>query len=140
MECHSNTDHFELISDEVKPSLEVIHDFLPNFQLHFNAVRCIECHTSKTDTLWVAHNIMPKDMAVRNCVECHSTNTRLMSSLYKYQVAESRSERGFFNAIILNDAYVIGANRNHFLNIASLVILGMVLLAIIGHVILRIIK
>lgn len=138
--CHDNPDRFQLISEELKPSLEQIHDFLPNFNLHFNAVRCIECHTEPEETMWVAHNILPKEMAVRNCVECHSTNSRLMSSLYKYQSLENRRERGFFNAIILNDAYVIGANRNHFLNVASLVILGLVLLAMIGHIILRIIK
>jgi hypothetical protein len=139
-ECHQNPDKYQLVVDGEMPLLENIHSFLPNYRLHFNAVRCIECHTSPQDTMWVAHNILPKEMAVKNCVECHSTNTRLMSSLYRYQAVENRNERGFFNAIILNDAYVIGANRNQFLNIASLVILGMVLLAMIGHIILRIIK
>ncbi len=139
-ECHQNEDKYMVVMDGELPLLEDIHSFLPNYNLHFNAVRCIECHTSPQDTMWVAHNILPKEMAVRRCVECHSTNTRLMSSLYRYQVMEDRKERGFFNAIILNDAYVIGANRNHYLNVASLVILGLVLLAIIGHIILRIIN
>ncbi len=138
-ECHQNPDKFQRVVDGEMPLLEEIHKFLPNYRLHFNAVRCIECHTTPQEELWVAHQILPKEMAVRNCVECHSTNTRLMSSLYRYQSVENRNERGFFNAVILNDAYVIGANRNHFLNVASLVILGLVLLAMIGHIILRII-
>lgn len=140
MSCHANSYNYQLISEDVKPSLEVIHGFLPNFKLHFGAVRCIECHTSKNDTLWVHHNILPKEQAVRNCVECHSTNTILMASLYKYQNIEARKERGFLNSVILNEAYVIGANRNEVLNIISFIIFGITILGILIHIIMRIIK
>ena len=44
-----------------------------------------------------------------------------MSSLYKYQAKENRTQAGFLNAIILNNAFVIGANRNIVLNKISIV-------------------
>jgi hypothetical protein len=50
---------------------------------------------------------------------------------------EKRSKSGFLNAAILNDSYVIGANRNQFLNYGSLVIFGMVILGIAIHAVLR---
>ncbi len=140
MECHANSYNFQRISDDIKPELKEIHDFLPNFELHFSAVRCIECHTSKLDTMWVNHNILPKEQAVRNCVECHSTNTILMASLYKYQNLEARKERGFLNSVILNEAYVIGANRNEYLNIISFIIFGLTFVGILVHIILRLMK
>ncbi|MBU1009161.1 MAG: cytochrome c3 family protein [Bacteroidetes bacterium] len=140
MGCHADSYNFQRISDDVKPSLQNIHSFLPNFELHFSSVRCIECHTSKLDTLWVKHNILPKEEAVRNCVECHSTNTLLMGSLYKYQNLASRKERGFLNSVILNEAYVIGANTNKFMNLGSYIIFGLTLLGIIIHTIFRLKK
>lgn len=138
--CHDNNDRFQRVSDSIKLPLDKIHSFLPNYKLHFSAVRCIECHTSVEDTMWVAHNILPKEMAVRKCVECHSSNTILMSSLYKYQNIEARRSRGTLNAVILNEAYVIGANRNVYLNIISIVLFGLTLLGILVHVIFRIKK
>ncbi|MBS4059630.1 MAG: cytochrome c3 family protein [Bacteroidetes bacterium] len=136
--CHDNPDHFQRISDSLKMPLEQIHSFLPNYKLHFSAVRCIECHTSVEDTMWVAHNILEKELAVKKCVECHSANTMLMSSLYKYQNIEARRNRGTLNAVFLNESYVIGANRNVYLNILSLVLFGMTILGIMIHVYFRI--
>ncbi|MDP3445049.1 MAG: hypothetical protein Q8T08_19485, partial [Ignavibacteria bacterium] len=140
MNCHDNNDKFQRISDSIKPPLETIHQFLPNFELHFSAVRCIECHTDRNDTAWVAHNILPKDMAVKKCVECHSNSTMLTSKLYKYQNIAARQDRGTFNAVLLNEAYVIGANRNIYLNIVSAILFGMTLLGVAIHAFFRIKK
>jgi hypothetical protein len=138
--CHNNSYNFQRISDSIKPALESIHEFLPNFELHFASVRCIECHTSESDTLWVHHNIQPKEEARRNCVECHSSNTVLLGSLYKYQNLEVRKSRGFVNSAILNEAYLIGANRNEYVNLLSFIIFGLTLAGITIHIILRILK
>lgn len=138
--CHNNSYNFQRISDSIKPALETIHNWLPNFELHFSAVRCIECHTSDKDTLWVHHQILPKKEARRNCVECHSSNTILLGSLYKYQNIVARKERGFVNSVILNEAYIIGANRNEYVNILSFIIFGLTLGGILIHIILRILK
>ncbi len=138
--CHDNQLKFQRISDSLKPGLEEIHKFLPNFKLHFSAVRCIECHTDVKDTMWVAHNILPKEEAVKKCVECHSTSTKLTSSLYKYQTIQTRKDRGTFNSMLLNESYVIGANRNIYLNIFSIVLFGISILGVAIHVFFRIKK
>ncbi|MDN5350621.1 MAG: hypothetical protein PWQ54_2017 [Bacteroidales bacterium] len=141
MSCHDNNSvKFQRISDTLKPALKVIHGFLPNFELHFSAVRCIECHTGSKDTMWVAHNILPKENAVKNCVDCHSNSTMLISKLYKYQNIKARKNRGTFNAVLLNEAYVIGANRNIYLNIISVILFGVSLIGVAVHVYFRIKK
>jgi hypothetical protein len=88
----------------------------------------------------VNHNIQPKAKAVKRCVECHSTNSMLMATLYKYKIKEGRSKTGFFNGVIMNESYVIGANRNYYLGILSLAMFGFVLLGIITHATLRILN
>jgi hypothetical protein len=91
------------------------------------------------DSILVSHLIQPKEAAVKRCNECHSRNSMLMASLYKFQSKEQRRD-GFFNAIILNESYVIGANRNEYLDILSLVIFGIVIIIIITHIYFRIIR
>ncbi|MFP4469838.1 MAG: hypothetical protein ACLFPE_04110 [Bacteroidales bacterium] len=140
LECHADVDIYQLLTEEENPNILKTHDWLPNQELHFASVRCIECHTRISDSLLVAHQIVPKDQAVKRCVECHSSNSLLMASLYKHQTQEQRGKKGFLNAAILNEAYVIGANRSPLLNNISLIVFGLVLLAIVAHAILRIIK
>ncbi len=132
MDCHNNSDKLNLYTGRVFPNLKVTHDWLPHQQLHWENVRCIDCHTSAEEP-GVAHNILPKTEAVRNCVECHSTESRLAHTLYKFQTQSERSEAGFFNAVIMNNSYVIGATRNYYLNILSFIIFGVTLIALSVH-------
>lgn len=139
LSCHSNIDKFELLTDKDMTDIIGNHQWLPNQKAHFESIRCIDCHSKISDTTLVAHQIQTKDMAVKKCVECHSKNSHLMMSLYKFRAVEARSKTGFLNAVILNDSYVIGANRNVFLNRASI---GIFILTIVGisiHVIFRIV-
>lgn len=141
LNCHGNEDKFALLSDKHLGNIVPSHSWLPNQKMHFNSVRCIECHSVVNDSIMVAHNIRPATEAVKNCVECHSQNSILMGSLYKFQAQESRRQYGFLNgAILANDAYVIGANRSRSLNLASLLLFGIVIGAIALHTVLRIIK
>ncbi len=80
---------------------------------------------------------MPIADAVKNCTECHSSDSRLMATLYKFRSQEERRNDGFVNGVILNQSYVIGANRNYYLNRLSLVLFGLVLLLVSFHAILR---
>lgn len=133
LNCHSDYDRFQLLSDREEINVIEKHDWLPNQASHFSSVRCIECHTQLNDSILVAHTIMPKENAVRGCNECHSSNSMLMATLYKFKSKEQRKD-GFLNGIILNESYVIGANRNEYLNLLSLIIFGIVLLVIGVHV------
>jgi hypothetical protein len=138
LSCHNNINKFELISDQEKPNIIAKHDWLPNQARHFQNVRCIECHAHVKDSLLVAHNIQPKEKAVKLCQECHSKNSILMNSLYQYQLKSKATGLGFDNEVILNSSYVIGANRNIYLNWISIAIFLMVLAGISIHTILRI--
>ncbi|HEY3390585.1 MAG TPA: cytochrome c3 family protein [Prolixibacteraceae bacterium] len=140
MSCHNNNSKFTLVSDKIKPALSQIHEWLPNQELHFKSVRCIECHTQVVDSLAVSHNILPKEKALKNCVECHSKNSMLEASLYKYKNLQSRSEKGKLNSIISNKSYVIGAYQNIWVNYISIAIILLTLVGICIHLIARIIK
>lgn len=141
LNCHGNISNFQLLSDKESPNLIQRHEWLPNQKLHFASVRCIECHTIKmNDSTLVVHKINAKDKAVRECEKCHSTNSELMARLYKYKVKEVRSAKGFFSGVLNNEQYVIGANRNYYLNVISLIIFGLTIAGITIHAILRVTK
>jgi Zn finger protein HypA/HybF involved in hydrogenase expression len=138
LSCHADIDKYQLISDKQNPNILEKHEWLPNQSLHFASVRCIECHAKSNDSILVSHLIQPKELAVKKCVECHSQNSILMASLYKFQIMEDRSKLGFSNAALLDNAYLIGANRNYYLNVISIVFYGLILLVILIHAFLRI--
>jgi len=139
LNCHSDFNRYQLLSDKEEINIIAKHDWLPNQTSHFASVRCIECHTKVNNNIPIAHQIMPKTEAVRLCNECHSQNSLLMASLYKFESKAQRRD-GFFNGIILNESYVIGANRNEYLNLLSLIIFGGVLGVIIIHIMFRVRK
>lgn len=139
LSCHANTDKYQLITEKENPNILQKHEWLPNQALHFRNVRCIECHAEINDSILVAHNVMSKEHAVKNCVECHSSDSRLMASLYKHVIRKTKAEVGFVNAVILSEAYVIGANRNEYLNIISIVGFIVVFVVVAAHALLRII-
>lgn len=137
LECHADLSKFSMLTERQQPEIISTHDWLPNQALHFKKVRCIECHTQLSDSVLVAHKVLPKDKAVKRCEECHSKDSRLMASLYKHQSKQARSQNGFLNAVVLNQAYVIGANRNYVLNAISIGLFVLVIFGIVVHSILR---
>jgi len=139
LNCHSDFSHFQLLSEREEVNILKTHDWLPNQTSHFSSVRCIECHTRINDSILVSHLILPKEEAVRLCNECHSKNSMLMASLYKFQSREQRSD-GFLNGIILNESYVIGANRNTYLNKISIILFAVIIIIISVHSVFRIIR
>ncbi len=139
LDCHRDLNRYGLYTEKDRPEIIKTHEWLPNQSLHFSSVRCIECHTPVKDTLNVSHRILPKEKAVKKCVECHSTNSLLSNKLYKYKRTKGR-DLGFYNDVILNDAYVVGANRNKYLNTISLVIFMLTLAGIAVHAGVRIVK
>ena len=139
LSCHADINKYQLISSGENPNVIEKHDWLPNQISHFAHVRCIECHSHTTDSTMVAHQIQTKDKAVKKCVECHSQNSMLMASLYKFKALESRRNYGYLNAAILSDTYIIGANRNYYLNTLSWSIFGLIMLLISIHAVLRIV-
>lgn len=139
LSCHADFDNYQLISSLSNPNILETHTWLPNQALHFQKVRCIECHANIQEDIYVAHNVGMKEDAVKKCEECHSENSLLMASLYRFKAKEFRTQKGFLNSAVLGNSYIIGANRNIYLNRISLLIYGLVLLGIAIHASLRII-
>ncbi|WP_430809814.1 MULTISPECIES: hypothetical protein [unclassified Carboxylicivirga] len=137
--CHDNKFKYGLLSHDDPVDIAATHAWLPNREQHFNKVRCIDCHTKVDADLLISHNILPKEQALRNCVDCHSANSVLMESLYAHRAKESRAKSGFFNAVVLNEGYIIGANRNKTLNTISVILFGMLLVGLLVHAVLRMI-
>lgn len=140
LNCHNDIEKYQIYTSEENPKILKTHEWLPNQALHFDKVRCIECHTSVTDTSDAVHRIVPREEAVKNCNECHSSSSALRDKLYKHELKQDRAEYNFYRSYILNDAYVIGANRNYFVNLITLIVFGLTLTGIIIHTIFRIIK
>ncbi len=139
LRCHADFTRFSMLTERKEIVVVESHDWLPNQAAHFAKVRCIECHTAINDSILIAHQILPKTNAVKNCTECHSKDSRLMHTLYKFESLEQRKV-GFVNSIMINNSYVIGANQNVLLNRLSLLVFGMTLLVIGFHTYLRIKK
>ncbi|NQU53056.1 MAG: cytochrome c3 family protein [Bacteroidetes bacterium] len=140
LSCHNDMNRYQLVSGHENPKLVQIHDWLPNQELHFKHVRCIECHTEVIDSLMVSHNIQEKAKAVKNCVECHTTNSRLKASLYKYENLRKRSKNGNVNTVLSNESYVIGTHQSPLLKLLSIIIFLATLVGIATHIIFRILK
>ncbi|MDX9791324.1 MAG: hypothetical protein RBT61_10875 [Candidatus Kapabacteria bacterium] len=136
--CHGNRNKEGKFRYVNEINLDETHNWLPNFQVHNRSVRCIDCHSSKNDGIR-SHVILPKQQAVKNCEGCHSKNSLLLSKLYTHEHKSYRRELGFINGVLLNDAYVIGSTRNEFLDNLSIIFSCIVLIAVLGHGILRII-
>jgi len=137
LSCHNDMKKFQTVAGSPIPTVVDIHSWLPNQALHFQHVRCIECHTAVEDELMVSHNILSKDHAVRRCAECHSANSLLKASLYKYQNLQERSDDGNILGVLSNENYVIGTHQIPILKTISLIIFFAALAGIIIHGIFR---
>lgn len=93
---------------KARPDIDKIHEWLPNAPRHWEAVRCVECHTPESthSKLALSHEILDKEQAQRNCVSCHSKDTALRTRLYRHMAQEETNEMGFLNSAVLGDAYV----------------------------------
>jgi len=141
IQCHENELRYsEFTTTKQLPDLDVVHEWLPNPPLHWEALRCIDCHTPEV-RISVSHEVLPKDKAEKLCVSCHSRDSSLSTRLYRYLVEEDRlSKVGFLNGYVLTDAYVVGATRNEWLDKLSLLIVAAMLGGLALHLFLRIVS
>jgi len=130
LKCHASPLQTE---SKIKNATELIirHEWLPNLMLHWESVRCVECHTPATAGF--SHNILPAKQSVKNCVSCHSKEATLLTSLYKYRSEEDLQKTGWFNKAVFNKAYIIGMSRNETVDRWSLIILGLTLVGLFAH-------
>jgi hypothetical protein len=112
LDCHNSDLTFAKFApvDKRRPNIDQLHSWLPNAQLHWKAVRCVECHTPPTKGF--SHEIVNKDQAEKNCVSCHTQETSLRTRLYHHLMQEEQAKFGFVNSAILTNTYIVGATRN----------------------------
>lgn len=137
LQCHSGASATDLILGSGLDPIVETHAWLPKTEQHFKSVRCIECHAALAEGVMVAHDILPAKDAIRTCAECHSSDSRLLHSLYLYQIEQGRMEKGLLGGLATSDSYVIGANKHPILNWVSLLIFGGLLLVVLAHGVLR---
>ncbi|HRS94340.1 MAG TPA: cytochrome c3 family protein [Candidatus Latescibacteria bacterium] len=129
--CHGDAARFATLSER-RIDLSATHAWLPRRELHWEHVRCLDCHTSYAPPN-LSHNILPADSAVHACEQCHRQNSILLDKLYRYRHVEERSRNGFVNAALVNDSYVIGSTRNRYLDLLGAVLVGGACVGVAGH-------
>jgi hypothetical protein len=117
-------------------TIEQAHNWLPNKAKHWDAVKCVDCHSSYNAPN-LSHDILSPAKTIKKCEECHNQNSVLLSQLYKHEKTKSRQKLGFINGTILSDAYVVGTTRNVILDSLSIMIFGLVIAGIGMHGFLR---
>ena len=139
LQCHDSDEKFAKFApaDEKtsllkkRPSIDEIHEWLPNTRAHWKAVRCIDCHTPAGKVL--SHEIQDKEKAEKNCVACHSLNSSLTTRLYRHLAVEEQQKYGFANSIVLANSYVPGATRNVLLDTLLGLAFAAMLLGLVIH-------
>ena len=131
LNCHQSPARISALTTEKLGSLSAVHSWLPNIELHWRSVRCLECHVQPGKAL--SHKILPANKAVKNCESCHTKNSILLNQLYTFRVRESRQKKGFLSAIAYNSPYIIGMTRNIFFDRLSIILFGLMILGLGAH-------
>ena len=120
--------------EKVRDPLSDPHAWLPNREKHWNAVRCLDCHTPLSDNgKTVSHQVLKAEDSNRDCVNCHSKEPSLLNRLYQYRSEEDLATKGWLNKAVFNDAYVVGMSRNATLDLLGLIVIGLTLLVLAAH-------
>jgi hypothetical protein len=107
------------------------HRFVPHWELHLEAAPCVACHTGADDR--TLHLIRPAAQAVRECAACHARTSMLVTKLYEYRARRERAEWGWLNSVLFNNAYVVGATRNRWLDWATLSLTAVLVAGLAMH-------
>lgn len=139
LECHNSDETFARFAPDnaktpgqkkKRPDIDTLHAWLPNARAHWQAVRCVECHTHEVAPgKMLSHEILNKEKAEKKCLACHSADSTLKVRLYRHMVKDEQQRLGFTNSVILSNSYVIGATRHPLLD---RIVIGLVLLTLAG--------
>ncbi|SDX55060.1 Doubled CXXCH motif (Paired_CXXCH_1) [Allochromatium warmingii] len=124
LSCHS----------KIREPYSTAHLWLPKRDKHWQAVRCLECHTPLTDLGQpVSHQLLAGKDSNFDCVNCHSQEQRLLQRLYQYRSATDLENSGWLSKAILNQSYVVGMSRSPLLDALGLGVMGLTLCVLIAH-------
>ncbi len=149
LECHNSDLNFARFAPEgkktpgvkkLRPDIDTIHDWLPNARGHWQAVRCIECHTPEVaEAKMLSHEILDKEKAEKKCLACHSANSTLKVRLYRHMAKDEQQKYGFTNSIFLSNSYIIGATRHPLLDAIIIIAVLLTLAGVLTHGAIRIV-
>ena len=131
LNCHQHPRRIKAIAHEDIGDLSAVHSWLPNIELHWRSVRCVECHVKPGKEL--SHAILSANESVKNCESCHTQNSILLNQLYTYRVKETRQKKGFLSAIAHNSPYIIGMTRNIFFDRLSIILFILMIMGLSAH-------
>jgi len=145
LDCHDSEARYTpfvtgLTPARGRPDIDTVHDWLPNVRLHWQAVRCVDCHTpvSPIRSLGLSHEILPKERAEKNCVTCHTQRSALRTRLYRHLAEQEHRRLGFVNSVMLGSTYVVGATRNVYLDTVAVWLVALTGAGIAFHAVARI--
>jgi predicted CXXCH cytochrome family protein len=130
--------------EEVTDPGQNLHSWLPNREVHWQSVRCVDCHTpmvsaqmaddtTQDASARVSHQILAAEDSNVACVNCHSSDQQLLNRLYAYRSEEDLNRSGLIAKAIFNEAYIIGMSRNSMIDRIALLILFVTAIALLGH-------
>jgi len=131
LSCHDSHIQLSKLTKAPYHDLLTAHNWLPKPQLHWQAVRCVECHTPQNDLN--SHEILPAKQAVKKCEACHNKNSILFAKLYRFKTSESRQKIGFLKTLVYNSPYVIGMTRVPAVDRLSIIIFILMILGLAAH-------
>lgn len=132
LRCHGDDKVFREFAHKPPPDIAKAHTWLPNVEMHWKSIRCLDCHTgyaAPSD----AHQILPKKEAVRRCQACHSAKPIQLLRLYARMRQQEVQEKGALQAAFVNDAYIVGATRNKLMDWMAFLVIGGTAGGIAGH-------
>ena len=128
LKCHAGGDT-PAAKDRAFKRLAEKHRLLFRPELHVQRNPCVACHSGQQ----MVHDILPKSEALKDCSACHAQNSLLVTKLYTHLALKERSERGWVNAILFNNAYLTGATRNKWLDWGTFGLAGLTFLGVAAH-------
>jgi formate-dependent nitrite reductase cytochrome c552 subunit len=143
--CHATAETFLAVADGAVaqpewPDIDAIHLWLPNTQRHWEAVRCVDCHTPKTqpgNQLGISHEVLGKEAALKDCATCHTMDSVLRTTLYRHARESGSDTFRLENAVIAQNSYVVGATRSPVLDIGAILLVLATLGGVALHGLLR---
>ncbi|WP_198038191.1 cytochrome c3 family protein [Skermanella stibiiresistens] len=137
--CHDDDARYKALKPGgTRPEMTAVHDWLPQYDRHLAATRCVDCHSPVADVGPISHEVRGKDKTSRNCGTCHAGETELGRRLYKRMLLDKPgAEGGFANAALLTEVYVVGANRNAWLEWGAAAALALTALGLAGSALWR---
>ena len=113
------------------------HAAFPNYVNHLRKVKCVVCHTDRSDdAAGTRHGILASDLSLRECEQCHTPSSPILDAIYGPQRLDSEATLARLSGPsvrVVGDAYVIGSTRSPRLEQLSVIGFVATCLAVVLH-------